>query len=124
MNVVDSSGWLEYFADGKGAGFFAPAIENSAHLLVPVISIYEVYKRIYQQRGRDDALTAIASMQSGQLIYLDEHLALEAAEFSADNKIPMADSIIYVMAQAHGATLWTQDVDLKDLPKVRYQTKA
>lgn len=123
MNVVDSSGWLEYFADGKGADFFASAIENTKQLLVPSINLYEVYKRIYQQRGRDAALTAVASMQLGQVLDFDAQLALEAAEFSAENQVPMADSIIYVTARAHNATLWTQDADLKGLAGVRYQAK-
>ena len=123
MNVVDSSGWLEYFADAPGADFFASAIENSAKLIVPVISIYEVYKRIYLQAGRDAALQATASMQMGAVVDMDSNLAMEAAEFSAINKVPMADSIIYVIARAHGAILWTQDEDLASFEHVRYQPK-
>ena len=124
MNVVDSSGWLEYFADGPGADFFSSAIENTPKLIVPAISLYEVYKRIYQQRGREFALQATASMQLGDVVHLDETLALEAAEFSADSKVPMADSMIYVTARMHGATLWTQDIDLEPFPGVRYQAKS
>lgn len=56
MNVVDSSGWLEYFADADNADFFASAIENTAELVVPSLSLYEVFKRILQQRGEDQAL--------------------------------------------------------------------
>ena len=123
MNVVDSSGWLEYFADTGHSNFFAPAIENTRNLVVPVISIYEVYKRIYAQRGRDMALQASASMQLAKVVYMDENLAMEAAEFSADNKVPMADSIIYVTARSYNAVLWTQDEDLAPFDKVRYQSK-
>ena len=103
------------------ADFFAAAIEDTDNLLVPVISIYEVYKRLYQRRGRSLALEAVGSMQFGRLLELDANLAVEAAEFSADGEIPMADSIIYTLARANGATLWTQDSDLGELAGVRFQ---
>ena len=68
MNVVDSSGWLEYFADGSNADFFAPAIEDVSELTVPTISLYEVFKRVLQQRDESDALEAIAVMQQGRVV--------------------------------------------------------
>ena len=95
MNVVDSSGWLEYFADGPNANFFAPAIENVRELIIPSISLYEVFKRILQQRSEDEALQAVAIMQQGQVVDLDVTLALSAAKTSTELKIPMADSIIH-----------------------------
>ncbi len=70
MNVVDSSGWLEYFADGSNADFFATPIETSAELLVLTVSLYEVFKRVLQQRGENEALQAIALMQQGTVIEL------------------------------------------------------
>ena len=88
MNVVDSSGWLEYFADGPNAEFFAPAIENTSELLVPTINLYEVFKRVTQQRGEGDALQAIAVMIQGKVIDLDMDLALSAAKVSLDFKLP------------------------------------
>ena len=94
MNVVDSSGWLEYFADGPNAGFFASAIEKPVALVVPTVSIYEVFKRMLQQRGDDDALQAAAVMQQGQVVELSGPLALAAARLSFDLAIPMADSIM------------------------------
>ena len=123
MNVVDSSGWLEYFADTASADYFAEAIEDIDSLIVPVLTIYEVYKRLYAQRGRDIALEATAYMQSGKVVDLDAGLAIEAAEFSSDNKVPMADSIIYILSRFYGATLWTQDVDLEPFEGVQYQPK-
>ncbi|MCB0062910.1 MAG: type II toxin-antitoxin system VapC family toxin [Caldilineaceae bacterium] len=123
MNVVDSSGWLEYFANGVNAAFFAPAIEEIDKLIVPTIILYEVFKRIYQQRSEEDALQAVAHMQQGTVIDVDSTLALEAARISADEKIPMADSLILATAQRHQATLWTQDVDLQNFPNVRYVAK-
>ena len=123
MNVVDSSGWLEYFADGPNAGFFASAIEKPVALVVPTVSIYEVFKRVLQQRGDDDALQAAAVMQQGQVVELSGRLALAAARLSFDLAIPMADSIMLATARASNATLWTQDADFQGVPGVRY-TKA
>jgi predicted nucleic acid-binding protein len=112
MNVVDSSGWLEYFADGPHADFFAPAIENVTELIVPSISLYEVFKRILQQRSEGDALQAVAVMQQGLVVDLDGMLALNAAKLSVDLRLPMADSIILATARWYNAVLWTQDADL------------
>jgi predicted nucleic acid-binding protein len=123
MNVVDSSGWLEYFADGPNASFFAPAVENIPELLVPAISIYEVFKRVLQQRGEDDALKAAATMMQGRVIPLDSPLALSAARLSADLGLPMADSMILATARAYAAILWTQDVDFEKIDGVRYINK-
>ena len=123
MNIVDSSSWLEYFADEPNADFFAPAIENTKELVVPAISIYEVFKRVYQQRGEHDALTAAAQMLQGQVIELDAPLALRAAKLSIDFGLPMADSMILATAIAHEATLWTQDEHFKAVAGVRYTEK-
>jgi toxin FitB len=123
MNVVDSSGWLEYFADGPNASFFATAIEDVGKLIVPSISLYEVFKRVLQQRSETDALQAVALMSQGQVIDLDQPLALRAAQLSATLGLPMADSIILATAQSVNATLWTQDADFKDIPGVQYIAK-
>jgi predicted nucleic acid-binding protein len=123
MNVVDSSGWLEYFADGNNADFFAPAIEDTKNLLVPVICIYEVFKRILQQSGVIEAQQHIGDMKLGQIIELDETLALSAAKLSVDLKLPMADSFILATARANNATFWTQDEHFKELDDVKYIKK-
>lgn len=123
MNVVDSSGWLEYFAEGPNADFFAPAIESSEHLLVPSISIYEVFKRVLQQRGEDDALQAVVAMQQGRVIDLDVTIALLAAKISDAQKLPMADSIILATARSEEATVWTQDADFEGLENIQYITR-
>lgn len=123
MNVVDSSGWLEYFAEGKNADFFAPAIEDTRNLLVPVICIYEVFKRVLQQSGSNAAQTNIGDMKLGKIIEVDESLALSAAKLSADLKLPMADSIILATARASNATLWTQDEHFKNMDGVKYIEK-
>jgi len=123
MNAVDSSGWLEYFADGANAGFFAKAIENTAELIVPSISLYEVFKRMLQQRGEGAALEAVAVMMQGVVIDLDSTLALSAAKTSAELQIPMADSIMLATARMHEATLWTQDADFQNVEGVKYISK-
>jgi toxin FitB len=123
MNVVDSCGWLEYFADGPNAGFFAPAIEATSELIVPVISLYEVFKRVLQQRSESDALQAMAIMMRGRVLDLDAHLAMNAARLSTQLGMPMADSIILASARLHDATLWTQDKDLANIEGVRYVAK-
>jgi predicted nucleic acid-binding protein len=107
MNVIDSSGWLEYFADGANAEFFEQPIQDVKQLLVPTLSMFEVFKRIAQQRNEGDALQAVAAMQQGRIIDLTVPLALDSARLSLEEKLPMADSIILTTARTHGATLWT-----------------
>jgi predicted nucleic acid-binding protein len=121
VNVVDSCAWLEYFAGGANAGFFGRAIEATGELVVPTLSLYEVFKRILQQRSDGDALTAVALMQQGSVIELDASIALSAARISVDLKLPMADSVMLATARAFGATLWTQDEHFEGLPGVRYR---
>jgi toxin FitB len=123
VNVVDSSGWLEYLADGPNADFFANSILATADLLVPTLSLYEVFKRVLQQRGEDDALQAMALMQQGTIVELSASLALSAARISLNDKIPMADSIMLATARAYEATLWSQDSDFQNIPGVRYVEK-
>jgi len=122
-NVVDSSAWLEYFADGPNAGYFAPPIEAPATLMVPSITLLEVFKRLLQQRTESEALQAIAVMEQGQVIVLDAPLALSAAKLGAEAKLPLADSIILATARQVGARLWTQDEDFEGLAGVHYRPK-
>ncbi len=120
MNVVDSSGWLEYLADGPNADFFAPAIENTPDLVVPSLSLYEVFKRVLQQRGEGDALQAVALVSQGRVVDLDTDLALRAAKVSVEYKLPLADSVMLATAHLCDATLWTQDADFEGVDGVKY----
>ena len=123
MNVVDSSAWLEYFASGPNASFFAAPIEETDGLVVPTLTIYEVFKRVLQQRDEHHALRAVAVMQQGNVVDLDLPLALAAARLSVETRLPMADSLVLATARAHDATLWTQDADFEGVPRVRYHAK-
>ncbi len=123
MNVVDSSAWLEYFADGPNASVFAKPIEATRSLLIPSLALYEVFKRVSQQRDEDEALRAIAVMEQGRVVDLDRATALEAARLSNQHRIAMADSIMLATAQRHRATLWTQDADFDGLPGIKYYAK-
>lgn len=120
MNVVDSSGWIEYFAQGENADFFIRPIRDLEHLIVPTICIYEVFKRLLAERDEDSALLAVGIMSHGREVELDRSLALEAAQISREHKLAMADSIILAVTRAHEATLWTQDEHFKGLPNIRY----
>ncbi|MCV6604535.1 MAG: type II toxin-antitoxin system VapC family toxin [Porticoccaceae bacterium] len=124
MNVVDSSAWLSYFAGDGNANQFSKAIENIDGLLVPSITITEVFKNVLRQRNEELALEAIAHMQQGQIINLDENLAVNAAVLGVEYKLPLADSIIYATAQKYEAIVWTQDADFKGLANVQYFPKA
>jgi len=122
-HVVDSSAWLEYFADGPGAEHFAPIIERPEALLVPTITLFEVFKRIAVQRDENDAIACVAVMQQGEVVSIDAALALQAAKLSLKHQLPMADSLTYATAQQANALLWTQDADFEGLQGVRYVAK-
>ena len=123
LAVVDSSGWLEYLADAANAEFFAPTIEDPEHLVVPSLSILEVFKWILRERGEGLALQAAALMQQGQVVDLDVALSIRAAKLGLEHKLPLADSVMLATAQTYGATLWTQDADFDGLPGVRYRPR-
>jgi len=120
LNLVDSSGWLEYFVDGKNAKFFVQVIENTEELIVSTINLYEVYKKILLERDENSALQAIALMQQAKVVNITSSIAIMAAKLSCELKIPMADSLIYSTARIHDAVVWTQDADFKDLEEVKY----
>lgn len=124
MNVLDSSGWLEYFADGPNAEVFAEPLADVAELVVPVMTIYEVFKRVLQQVDETAALEAVALMRQGQVVDLDSTTALRAAKLSLDHSLPMADALILATARDHDATLWTQDDDFAEIDGVRYFEKV
>ena len=124
MNVVDSSGWLEYFASGKNIPFFATAIQETDSLFVPTIYLYEIFKGMLSQRGEEKALQAVGIKSLGTITELTQEIAIYAARISSELKLAMADSVILAIARAHEATLWTQDADFAGIEGVQYIEKA
>ena len=120
MNLVDSSGWLEFFADGPNSKFFDTPLKNVDELVVPTISIYEVFKSVLRQRDESAGLQAVALMKQGQVVELTTNVAMMAAKLSLEHNIPMADSIILFTGRLYQATVWTQDADFKGLDGVEY----
>ncbi len=123
MNLVDSSAWLEYFADGPNAGEFAEPIADIEQLVVPTITLFEVFKRIRVQRDLASALYAVAQMRRGRVVELGADLAVAAAELSADTGLPLVDSVILATARAQEAMLWTQDADFEGMEGVEYRSR-
>ncbi len=120
MNLVDTSGWIEFFFGGENASHFVDPIEDMAQLIVPVVCLYEVFKKINHVGDEAKALQAIAQMKQGQVVDLNEDIALRAALISLRHKLPMADSFIYATGQLNEALIWTQDADFEGLPGVKY----
>lgn len=123
MNVVDSSGWIEYFLGRPNAGFFRTVIHDTSKLLVPTVCLIEVIRYVTRAASRDAAQEAAGQMQRASVISLDEELAHLAARLGLKHKLPLADAIVYATSQAHNATLYTQDDDFGKLPGVRYVRK-
>lgn len=123
MNIVDSSGWLAYFADEPNAKHFLPPLKDSAALVVPTVIIYEVFKVVLRESGENDALQAVMAMQKGTIVDLTPPLALAAAKLSLTHNLPMADGIILATAREFNAIIWTQDSDFKNIPNVKYFPK-
>lgn len=123
MNIVDSSGWIEYFVNSRNASFFSSPIRDTDNLIVPTICLYEVFKRILLQLGEDDALQSTGIMSLGRVVELNRDIAIHAANISVELKLAMADSIILATARVHHATLWTQDEHFEGLDGVNYVEK-
>ena len=123
MNVVDSSAWLSYFTGDKNSTSFSKPIESTELLLVPSITVTEVFKHVLRLKGEELALSVIAHMTQGKVISLDSQLAIDAGSYGVQHKLPLADSIIYATTMKYDATLWTQDSDFKGLPNVKFYAK-
>jgi predicted nucleic acid-binding protein len=124
MNLVDSSGWLEYFVGGPHADFFVKPIQDTSSLLVPTIVIYEVFRRTLQLRGEDAALEILVQLRRGRVVEFDEELALASASVGVMEKLPLADSIIFATAMHYGATIWTMDQHFAGKADVRFIAKS
>ncbi len=123
MDIVDSSGWLAYFADEPNAEHFLAPLSDSALLVVPTVTIYEVFKVILRESSENEALQATVAMQKGTVVDLNTSLAIAASKLSLEHNLPMADSIILATAQEFKALLWTQDSDFENISDVKYFPK-
>lgn len=123
MNIVDSSGWLAYFADEPNAKHFLTPLKDTASLVVPTITIYEVFKVVLRESSENEALQAVAAMQKGTVADLTTKLAIAASKLSLQRRLPMADSIILATSQEFSAKIWTQDSDFKNISGVKYFPK-
>ncbi len=119
MILVDSSGWIEYFAGTRSGGVFAPAIEDTEELIVPTVCVYEVFKVMLARHGEDAAFLAASAMHRGHVVELSEELAVGASAVSVEHRLAMADSLIYATVLARDAELWTTDAHFRKLPRVR-----
>jgi predicted nucleic acid-binding protein len=120
MNLVDSCGWIEYLTDGKNADFFAFPLQDIENLIVPSVCIYEVFRKVLRERGKESALQVLALMQQGSIIELDFDLAIQSAELGLEFGLPFADSVIFASARAYNAVIWTQDKHFENIANVRY----
>jgi len=123
MNIVDSSGWLAYFADEPNAKHFLTPLDDTASLVVPTVTIYEVFKVVLRESSENEALQAAVAMRKGRVVDLTASMAIAASKISLEHKIPMADSIILATAKEFEATIWTQDSDFKNIDDVKYFPK-
>jgi len=123
MNIIDSSGWLEYFSDGPNAKKYASPLKDTSSLIVPVITIYEVFKVVLRESNENEALQAVAAMQKGKMIDLTANIAMNASKFSLQYNLPMADSIVLATARVYKCTIWTQDSDFRNIDGVNYFPK-
>jgi Predicted nucleic acid-binding protein, contains PIN domain len=123
MNIVDSSGWLAYFADEPNAKHFLTPLNDTDSLVVPTVTIYEVFKVVLRESGENEALQAAVAMQKERVVDLTASMAIAASKISLEHKIPMADSIILATAKEFKATIWTQDSDFKNIDDVKYFPK-
>lgn len=123
MNIVDSSGWLEFLSDGPNADDFSVPLSDIDNLIVPSISVFEVFKVVIRERDEDSALLAASLMKQGKVVDLSFEISIQAAKLSQENNLPMADSIILTTAYISGATVWTQDADFKEFENVKYFPK-
>ena len=123
MNIVDSSGWLAYFADEPNAKHFLTPLNDTDSLVVPTVTIYEVFKVVFRESNENDALHAAVAMRKGKVVDLTASMAIAASKISLEHKIPMADSIILATAKEFEATIWTQDSDFKNIEDVKYFPK-
>ena len=123
MNVVDSSGWIEFFLAGPNGLTFKSVIEQRDQLLVPTIALFEVHKILSRSLSAELVDRCLDVMRLGRVLDLTDRRAIAASKVARQHRLALADAAMYSMAQEHGANFWTQDIDYQDLTGVRYFAK-
>ena len=116
--LVDSSGWLEYITGDEKADVFGEVFLRGVQVLVPTIVLYEVFKILLLRANRTDANIFLSEALRRKVVDLTDTIALAAASYSVDHKLPMADAIIYATARGYQAELITSDAHFAGLPGV------
>lgn len=122
-NVVDSSGWIEFFMAGTNGPVFKPVIEQRQTLLVPTIALFEVHKVLSRQLPPEVVTACLDVMRLGRVLDITAARAVAGADVSLRHKLAMGDALMYSLAQEHNATFWTQDADYQGLPGVQFFAK-
>ena len=124
MNLVDSSGWIEYLQDTPRADLFADAIEDRNSLLVPTIALFEVHEVLSRRLAAELVERCLYVMRLGRVLDFTDARAISASQIAVRHQLAMADAAMYSMAQEFGATFWTQDADYQGLVGVHYFPKT
>ena len=120
MIVVDSCGWVERFAGSPLGELYGAAMQDPGEMLVPAVCLTEVFRLLAREAGEPAALVGSGVMQQARVVALDAELAIGAARAGQAFRLPLADSVVYATAQAHGAEVWTHDEHFRGLPGVRF----
>lgn len=124
MNLVDSSGWIEFFLAGPNGPLFKPVIEQRSILLVPVIALFEVHRVLSRKLPPELVVKCLDVMRMGRVLEITDRRAIAGAEVATRHSLAMADAMMYSLALEHGATFWTQDADYQGLPEVQWFSKT
>lgn len=120
---MDSSGWLAFFTNEPNAHHFREALKDPESLVVPAITIFEVFRVMKRELGEQAAMAAANAMEQGLVVEMTARMAIKAAKLSLEHSLPMADSIILATAQLYDATIWTQDAHFKSIAGVKFFAK-
>ena len=122
--LVDTCAWIEWIVNGKLASKIQPYLKNLDQIAMPTIIQFELYKWACREHDETFALILIGTTEQTQVLALDTSLALFAADTAKQYKLAMADAIIYASSLKNNLLLVTCDKHFKQLPEVKYLSKA
>jgi len=118
MTVIDTSGWLEYLADGPLAAQYEKYLAKPETIITPSITLSEVYMKVKKAKGTEVALSVVAQMEKTNVIALDEDIALMAGDLTLAHSLALTETIAYATALREEAQLLTANPHLKGLNQV------